>query len=78
MIAFDLIAMSAALASASPDPQPRTVPAAVPTQALAPTIKTDVRHYCVVDTITGSRIPMRVCRSRAEWLYLGFDPLVAK
>lgn len=30
--------------------------------------------YCVVDAATGSRIPLKVCRTREEWLDRGFDP----
>ena len=25
------------------------------------------KRYCVVDTITGSRIPVKVCKSKKEW-----------
>jgi hypothetical protein len=33
------------------------------------------RRYCVVDEITGSRLPHKVCKTRKEWLAEGFDPL---
>lgn len=33
------------------------------------------RRYCVVDTITGSRMPRKVCKTRKEWLGEGVDPL---
>jgi len=33
------------------------------------------RRYCVVDTITGSRLPHKTCKTRKEWLDQGFDPL---
>ena len=32
-------------------------------------------RYCVEYTPTGTRIPRRDCRTRAEWLDYGFDPL---
>lgn len=32
-------------------------------------------QYCVRGTFTGSRIPRLVCRTRAEWLIEGFDPM---
>lgn len=35
-------------------------------------------QYCVRGTYTGSRIPREVCRTRAEWMIEGFDPLEAK
>lgn len=31
--------------------------------------------YCLVDTVTGSRIPAKVCKTRSEWKKQGFDPL---
>lgn len=36
------------------------------------------RRYCIVDTITGSRVPVKQCRTRADWLKDGFDPLDPK
>lgn len=33
------------------------------------------QRYCVVDQITGSRVPHKVCKTRKEWLDEGFDPL---
>jgi hypothetical protein len=32
-------------------------------------------RYCVKDTTTGSRIVQKICKTRAEWLDEGFDPL---
>lgn len=55
-------------------------PAAEPTAAVA-SDKTDraakVRpmRYCVEELVTGSRIPVRTCATRAEWMERGFDPL---
>jgi hypothetical protein len=31
--------------------------------------------YCIVDAVTGSRIPTKVCKTRSEWKKQGFDPL---
>lgn len=36
------------------------------------------KMYCVQGTLTGSRIPRKDCRTRAEWLKEGFDPLDPK
>ena len=36
------------------------------------------KRYCVESTITGSRVARKVCRTRAEWLEEGFDPLDPK
>ena len=33
------------------------------------------RRYCVVEQITGSRVPHKTCKTRKEWLAEGFDPL---
>ena len=32
-------------------------------------------RYCIRDTVTGSRVPVKVCHTRKEWLDQGFDPL---
>lgn len=34
------------------------------------------KRYCVADTLTGSRMAKKVCRTRAEWIaHNGFDPV---
>ena len=33
------------------------------------------KQYCIVDTITGSRISRKVCKTRDAWMREGFDPL---
>lgn len=49
-------------------PAARATPAAEPT----PTQK----KYCIVDAVTGSRIPQKVCKTREAWMREdGFDPL---
>lgn len=50
-------------------PKPSETPAA----ASAPAA--DETRYCVVNTVTGSRISHKTCRTRADWLKEGFDPL---
>lgn len=37
--------------------------------------KAGTRRYCVIDSMTGSRIPKKICMTRKEWLGRGFDPL---
>jgi hypothetical protein len=33
------------------------------------------KRYCVVDTLTGSRVQRKICRTRAEWIaHTGSDP----
>lgn len=34
--------------------------------------------YCVVDTLTGSRLHTKTCRTREQWIATGFDPLEAR
>jgi hypothetical protein len=59
---------------AVPATDPETPVAAVaPASLPTPTVSAKTR-YCVVDTLTGSRIPRRACKTRAEWLERGFDP----
>ncbi len=44
---------------------------ATPTAAPSPQTK-----YCVVDTVTGSRIAQKICKTRDAWMREdGFDPL---
>lgn len=33
------------------------------------------QRYCTVYDVTGSRIPIKTCKTRDEWLKDGFDPL---
>ncbi|WEK01899.1 MAG: hypothetical protein P0Y59_09545 [Candidatus Sphingomonas phytovorans] len=32
------------------------------------------KKFCVVEATTGSRVAKKICRTRTEWLALGFDP----
>lgn len=36
---------------------------------------TDLQRYCLVETPTGSHIQRKTCKTRADWLVDGFDPL---
>jgi hypothetical protein len=58
-----------ALAADRPEP---TAPAASAPVTAAP--QKNVR-YCAEGEITGSRIPRRICKTRADWLKQGVDPL---
>jgi hypothetical protein len=58
----------AGAASASPKAR-ATTPAAQP----APDASMQQR-YCVVDTITGSILPQKVCKTRGDWIAQGWDP----
>jgi len=49
------------------------VPAARATPTATPSPQT---KYCMVDTVTGSRIPQKICKTRDAWMREdGFDPL---
>lgn len=79
MIAFALAAALAATPgaalttspSASARPQ-ADMPATGTPKARKPT------RYCVDGSMTGTRIPIRECHTRSEWLALGFDPTAKK
>lgn len=76
-----LIASSALLSvSASPVIARDAKPVAADSQPVgstqrAPTQNT-AQKYCVVDTVTGSRLAHKVCKTRQDWISQdGFDPL---
>lgn len=48
---------------------------AVPAQAPSPDAAKEAKKYCVVDTLSGSRIARKVCLTRDDWMKRGFDPL---
>lgn len=54
---------------AKPEPTPSPTPAPAAVAASKPV------RYCYEGTPTGTRIARRDCRTRAEWLDRGFDPL---
>lgn len=70
-----------ALSSGAIAGMPKDVPAP---EATAPATDTAAQpaakeqKYCVRDTTTGSRIPLKVCKTRKEWKAEGFDPLADK
>ena len=33
------------------------------------------QRYCVTEMVTGSRLPVKSCLTRDQWLAQGFDPL---
>jgi len=73
---FDIFIAALALGTvAAPVAVDPDVPAAaaVPAPAATPAPSAKTR-YCIVDTRTGSRIPTRTCKTRAQWLEQGFDP----
>ncbi|HWU74395.1 MAG TPA: hypothetical protein VN137_12990 [Sphingomonas sp.] len=59
--------------AAGPTPNADTTPVANATPTAAPSPQT---KYCIVDTVTGSRIAKKVCKTRDAWMREdGFDPL---
>ena len=68
-----LSAISLAMTPVAADPHG----AAEPVPAATATPKADTKRYCIVETLTGSRVPQRMCHTRAEWLTRGTDPLAA-
>ena len=57
-------------ASAASDPAKKQE-----TAQAVPSIKDDPRKFCIDTDSSASRIPLRVCRTRAEWAVEGVDPL---
>ncbi|MGY2735171.1 hypothetical protein [Sphingomonas sp. UYP23] len=81
MTIFLLLATSALSIATAPIAAGEARPAAAATSQLieagarAPTAQR-VTRYCVVNQVTGSRIPRRTCKTRADWLAdEGVDPL---
>ena len=68
--AFALVATPAFAASNDPTTD------APKQERAAPKAPKASQQYCVQDEITGSRMPRKVCKTRAEWIAEdGFDPL---
>ncbi len=79
MIKTAAFALTAALMSVAPaafaEPaKTAPEPATEQTEAVQAPAARPVR-YCVIETLTGSRIPVKQCQTRADWLAQGFDPL---
>lgn len=77
------IALTAPVAVAAKDAPVVKAPAAAtaavsPERGTARTERADTLRYCIKDTVTGSRISRKECRTRSDWLARGFDPLEAK
>lgn len=76
-----LIASSAVLSvTASPLVARDAKPVAAESQPVGSTQRAPsentARKYCVVDTVTGSRLAHKVCKTRQDWISQdGFDPL---
>jgi hypothetical protein len=50
--------------------------AAPATRATPAAEATSQKKYCIVDTVTGSRITQKICKTREAWIRdEGFDPL---
>ena len=50
-------------------------PTPAPSPTATPAVTAPPRRYCFRGTPTGTRIARQDCRTRAEWLDRGFDPL---
>ncbi|HEX8383171.1 MAG TPA: hypothetical protein VF592_07335 [Sphingomonas sp.] len=72
-----IAAAAAPVANARPEPTRGSPPAAIPAQAESPAVRSKQVRYCVMGTMTSSRIARKTCRTRDEWLANGFDPLAA-
>jgi hypothetical protein len=78
---MSMFVLAAALVAAAPEPAPAPAPIApVAEQNARASIdpSTDMRRVCVVDTLTGSLLPRKVCQTRADWVAQGIDPLAKR
>jgi hypothetical protein len=74
---FAAVVIAAGLATtAQAETRPGTPAPTASTASQGKQVK-DTR-YCVESVVTGSRIRRQDCRTRAEWLREGFDPLDPK
>jgi len=64
------------VATAHAETKPGTPAPAAQATAEAKPVKD--KRYCVAGNITGSRLLHKDCRTRADWLKTGFDPLDPK
>lgn len=72
------VAASLMVATAAPALARDTAPAAPVSSAETPAPKAETR-YCVDATTTGTRVPKRICKTRADWIAeQNFDPLNPK
>lgn len=69
MIALAVAASLSAPAFAA-DPVPAAASSAAATTAEVPAAAKD-KKYCLTEQLTGSRMPTKVCRTKAEWAYEG-------
>ncbi len=72
-LAAAMLAAGPALAEPKPD-----APAPVATGTASGTAAQD-KKYCALHSFTGSRLPKKICKTRARWIGEdGFDPLAQK
>jgi hypothetical protein len=73
-----IAAVTAAAQVAAPASTPATAPSiTAPAQTEGGTARAKPTRYCVIGTVTGSRIERKTCHTREAWLAEGFDPLAA-
>ncbi len=71
-------AASLIIATAAPAMARDTAPTPPAQSIEAPAPKAETR-YCISDTISGSRLPKKVCKTRDQWIEVdNFDPLAPK
>ncbi len=75
---FSLAATTGAMADTK-GPQAAGATGDTPTSTATPTADPAApkeKQYCVSDTATGSRLAVKVCKTRKQWMdQEGFDPL---
>lgn len=74
-----MIALAAAAALPGSAAAPKSAPSEVATPSGSETTAARPNlRYCTVEVPTGSHLRVKTCKSRQEWLDLGFDPVGKK
>nr|WP_294811263.1 hypothetical protein [uncultured Sphingomonas sp.] len=68
-------AVSPAMAKSDPTTEPKPQSDQVQQESAK---ESKQKLYCVVDTLTGSHLRTKECRTREQWIATGFDPLEAR
>lgn len=74
LAAIAVLTAAPALAKAEP-----SIPAPAPAAAAASNLTAQNKRYCIVQSMTGSRLPKKICKTRDQWMTDdGFDPLTLR
>jgi len=73
-IASGLLVAAAPVGATINSPEPANGnPAPAPAPTPVTTAKPSAQRYCVIENVTGSRIPQKTCQTKEEWAADGVD-----